>query len=248
MSETFSKRFWTMAEQKVVRELYATGGAKACRERLPQRSEGSIYQEAQKLGLRSATQQAPSRPYGTSEEIDRTIIECYRNRTERGEVNRLALRLGRPAWWVKKRAVHLGVSVALKKEPEWSRVEIELLERNAHKNEQVIRKIFANHGFNRTATAIVVKRKRLQCDTTDIEHYTARQLASEFGVDASTVCSWIERGWLKAKRRGTERTEAQGDHWWIKRKHVRDFVAENAGVVDIRKVDKVWFVDLLVNP
>ena len=35
--------------------------------------------------------------------------------------------------------------------------------------------------------------------------------------------------------------------WWIKRKHVRDFVAESIGIIDIRKVDKVWFVDLLVN-
>lgn len=71
-------------------------------------------------------------------------------------------------------------------------------------------------------------------------------MASEFGVDIKVVTRWIDQGWLVAGRRGTKRVESQGgDQWWIKRKHVRDFVIESIGIIDIRKVDKVWFVDLL---
>jgi hypothetical protein len=248
-NEKISRRSWTLPEQKVVREHYATGGARACRALLPHRSEGAIHQQAIKIGIRSARQQRPSRPWPVDAEMDRHIVECYRNHPERGAVNRLAARLGRPVWWVKKRAVVLGVTIRLTKEPAWSAAEIELLRKHAHKTPEVIRRTFTKHGFRRTPTAITVKRCRLQLDTIDYDHYTARQLAAEFGVDPTTVSAWIERGWLKATRRGTARTEAQGgDHWWIKRKDVRGFIAENAGVIDLRKVDKVWFIDLLVSP
>jgi hypothetical protein len=247
--ETFFRRFWTLPEQRVVREHYATGGAKACRALLPHRSEFSIRQQATALGIRSAKQRPPSRPYPVDAEMDRHIVECYRNHPERGAVNRLAARLGRPAWWVKKRAVVLGVTVPLKKEPAWSPAEEELLEKNAHKSPETIRRLFVKHGYRRTSAAIVIRRKRLRLDTIDYDHYTGRQLAGEFGVDPTTVSSWIKRGWLRATRRGTARTEAQGDdHWWIKRKDVRKFVAENAAVIDLRKVDKLWFIDLLVSP
>lgn len=69
------------------------------------------------------------------------------------------------------------------------------------------------------------------------------------GVDAKVVTGWITKGWLKAQRRGTDRTEAQGgDQWWIHRRDVRTFIIQNAAAVDLRKiVDKEWFVDLLAN-
>ncbi|KKK66329.1 hypothetical protein LCGC14_2965200 [marine sediment metagenome] len=54
------------------------------------------------------------------------------------------------------------------------------------------------------------------------------------------------KGWLKVDRRGTERTPVQGgDMWWIRYAEVRRFVVDNAVAVDIRKVDKFWFIDLL---
>jgi hypothetical protein len=241
--------YWTMAEIKIVREHYPIGGVNACRAHLPDRTEGAIHQQARGLGLWAPKGKKPAQPYATSPEIDRAIIECYQTRTERGAIKALAAKLLRPFWWVKKRAIALGIAQPATREPDWSAAEIELLRAHAHKNEHVIRRLFARHGFKRTATAIVVKRKRLQCDSTDPDHYTARQLSLEFGVDSSTITKWIERGLLKAKRRGTERTAVQGgDMWWIKRRDVRDFVADNAGAVDLRKVNKVWFIDLLVHP
>jgi hypothetical protein len=246
------KYHWTNKEVAVVKEHYASGGTKVCLPLLPGRSKGSISQQARKLGLMYGDNvPRPRQKWVSSDEIDRRIVECYRMRTEKAAVKRLAVSLGRPYWWVKKRASLLGVAQPVltdNKEPEWSAAEMELLESNACKTPDVIARIFRVHGFKRTATAIVVKRKRLRCDTVDIDHYTATQLAGEFGVDIKVVTRWIERGWLKAGRRGTERKAGQGgDMWWIKRRAVRDFVVESIGIIDIRKVDKVWLVDLLAN-
>lgn len=46
-------RYWTTAELSVLREFYPIGGYKACKERLPHRSQTSIHQQAAKLGIRS---------------------------------------------------------------------------------------------------------------------------------------------------------------------------------------------------
>jgi hypothetical protein len=57
---------------------------------------------------------------------------------------------------------------------------------------------------------------------------------------------WIESGDLKAIRRETARTELQGgDIWFIEKTAVKAFIIQNIGIVDIRKVDKFWFVEML---
>lgn len=244
--------FWTNKEIAVIAEHYPAGGVAACAPLLPRRTKGGIYQQARKMGLMFGDNTPqPRKTWQTTEDIDRRIIECYRNKPEKGAVKELAKMLSRPYWWVKKRGSALGVAqAALKdnKEPEWSAFEVEMLKKHSSKTPDVIARIFRSHGFKRTATSIVVKRKRLKCDTVDIDHYTATQLAGEFGVDAKVVTRWIEQGWLKATRRGTDRTDKQGgDMWWIKRKDVRGFIIKSIGIIDIRKVDKIWLVDLLAN-
>jgi len=56
------------------------------------------------------------------------------------------------------------------------------------------------------------------------------------------VLRWIEKGLLKASKKGTKR---ENDEWHIEDRHIRQFIVENVGIIDIRKVDKVWFVELL---
>jgi hypothetical protein len=106
--------------------------------------------------------------------------------------------------------------------------------------------VWAYTPFVRTETAIAVRLKRIGASTEDPDHYTARGLAALFGVDTKVVTGWIEKGWLIAQRRGTARTDQQGgDQWWIHRDQVRRFVTESVAVIDVRKLDKVWFVELL---
>jgi hypothetical protein len=53
---------------------------------------------------------------------------------------------------------------------------------------------------------------------------------------------------LKAKFRGTARTEQQnGDIYLIREKDVRRFILERPTDIDLRKVDQLWFLDLITN-
>lgn len=244
-----TRKEWTNREEKVLREHFPAGGVPACLPLLPGRTESSIYQHAAKLRLKSQKQTRERQRWITNEYIDAAIRHVYQSdKLHTGVVTKLAKTLGRPTWWVKKRATALGLSTPRFKEPPWTPAEIELLEANAHKHPDRIRLIFKRRGFTRSTTAIVVKMKRLECDRTDHDHFTASALSKLFGVDAKVVTGWIAKGWLKAKRRGTDRVEVQGgDMWWIHRRDVRAFVIDNVAAVDIRKVDKFWFVDLLAD-
>lgn len=245
---TGARRFWTGREERLLREHFPAGGLAACLPHLVGRSAGSIYQRANALGLVSpAAKKTPrGERWATSDGIDAIIRRGYAADTHKGAVADLARRLGRPRWWVSKRAVKLGLVPPRRKEPVWSAVELDLIDRHAHKDPATIRAILRKRGFTRTATAIVVKLKREGADRADPDHLTATGLATVMGVDAKVVTRWIDKGWLRAARRGTGRVSVQGgDQWWIHRRDVARFVVGNAAAVDIRKVDKDWFIDLL---
>ena len=53
---------------------------------------------------------------------------------------------------------------------------------------------------------------------------------------------------LKAKFRGTARGPQQnGDSYLIQEKDVRRFILEHPTEIDLRKVDQLWFIDLITN-
>jgi len=58
----------------------------------------------------------------------------------------------------------------------------------------------------------------------------------------------IKSGHLKARFRGTARGEQQnGDSYLIQEKDVRYFTLEHPTDIDLRKVDQLWFLDLITN-
>lgn len=76
--------------------------------------------------------------------------------------------------------------------------------------------------------------------------YSSRALARVLGVDDHFVTRCIERGDLRAEKRGTERTPQQGgDAYWIKTKHVREFLIGNVSILSLGRMDKRWLVDVL---
>jgi hypothetical protein len=80
----------------------------------------------------------------------------------------------------------------------------------------------------------------------NLDGYSACSLASAFGVDVHKVCRWIQRGLLQAKPRGTARTDKQGgDTWWIPMAAVRHFVMRAPEEIDLARVEKFWFLDLV---
>jgi hypothetical protein len=177
--------------------------------------------------------------------MDAAIIKTYRENSGNGEINALADKLGLPRWKVSRRALYLGVVEPKHKEPPWSQAEIRILTKWARLTPERIYLKLKACGYQRTYTAIVLKRKRLRL-LSNLDGYTATSLKDAFGVDATTVLRWIRKGFLKAEKRGTKRVEVQGgDMWWIKEKDIRAFLIESINIVDIRKIDKYWLVDIL---
>ncbi|PKP99092.1 MAG: hypothetical protein CVT74_08895 [Alphaproteobacteria bacterium HGW-Alphaproteobacteria-13] len=245
------RRFWTNREEKLLREHYPQGGVEPCLAHLPGRSAAAIYSHAAALALQApATQKHDFRRqrWTSSDQIDAVIRRAYQRVPARGDIASLAFTVGRPRWWVTKRATQLGLVTPRFKEPAWTNAEREIVQRNFHRPPKIIRGMLKRAGYQRTETAIIVMGKRLGATRYDPLHLTATGLASLMGIDAKTVTGWIGRGLLKASRRGTGRTSAQGgDQFWIRVRDVRAFIIDNAAVVDLRKVDKFWFIDLVAH-
>jgi len=190
--------------------------------------------------------------YTITPETDEQIRRAYQNEVGMGScsngdapVRALAERLNLPRWKVTRQAITLGLVAKQKKEPDWSERELGILERSAHRSPRAIQSRLKRVGMHRSETAIILKRKRMRF-LQSLNGQSATSLAECFGVDAKTVRRWILNGHLKAKKRGTERTEKQGgDMWRIKEKDVRRFLVEHVCEIDFRKLDKYWLVDIL---
>jgi hypothetical protein len=183
-----------------------------------------------------------------TDRIDQLIREIYLNHRDantRPGIRLLSKKVGVPHWALKKRARELGL--ARTKELSWSERELEILARNAWMSDERIRLKLKVAGYARTVTGIHLKLKRMRFKH-DGSFYSANGLAQALGIDSHAVTRWIKSGRLKAKLRGTARTEQQnGDIYLIHEKDVRRFILEHPTDIDLRKVDQLWFLDLITN-
>ncbi len=195
-------------------------------------------------GLRG--QAKTPRKYTVSPEAHEAIKRLYQQAPEeRGAVANLAKRLRLPRWKVSRYAISQGWIAVEKKGPVWSQEETEALQRLARYCPEVVSRKMKEKGYNRSSTACVLKMRRMKMNQ-NLKGQSSRSLAECFGVDDHWVTNRIKRGALKAKKRGTARTEAQGgDMWYIKDKDIREFILENVHEIDLRKVDKYWYTDIV---
>ena len=188
------------------------------------------------------------RKYVFTDQIDCLIRDSYHNRqNERTRLNvrALAKKVGMPHWALKKRARELGL--ARTKELPWNEAELAILSRYAWMSDERIRLKLKSAGYARTVTAIHLKLKRMRFKH-DGSFYSAYSLAQALGIDPHAVTRWIKSGHLKAKFRGTARGPQQnGDSYLIQEKDVRRFILEHPTDIDLRKVDQLWFLDLITN-
>lgn len=178
---------------------------------------------------------SPAKKYFFGEEEDRLIRERYDSRTE--TIDELATLLRVPRWAVRRRAQQLGVARC--KEPRWTPQEEEYLEANLPR----LSVLALAKTLRRSPTAVALKAKRLGLRKGD-SGYTLRSLALGFGVDDHTVGRWIRAGMLEAARRNTQR---ERDMYLISEKAVREFIRRHPLEFDLRKVDQLWFIDLLTD-
>jgi hypothetical protein len=184
------------------------------------------------------------RRYVFTNQIDQLIREIYfsrRDARKRPGIRLLSKKVGLPHWALKKRARELGL--ARTKELPWSERELEVLARYAWMSDERIRLKLKAAGYTRTVTGIHLKLKRMKFKH-DGSFYSANGLVQALGIDSHAVTRWIKSGHLKAKLRGTARTEQQnGDIYLIREKDVRCFILKHPTDIDLRKVDQLWFLD-----
>ncbi|RAI39090.1 hypothetical protein [Rhodoplanes roseus] len=245
-------RFWTEAELDVIREWYPKGGVVACAARLPQHHSGKagIYQRAAQLGLhapreRGGGEKSPIVPPSDIDDILRREYAAQDGR-RRGAIDAIADRLGLPRWWVTKRATKLGLTMAHKKEPPWTAAETALMSEVPLHDPEKAARIFREHGFARSPTAIVCRAKRLNLSRRFSEGLSAHQAAEILGFDSKTMGTYLIAGDCRATKRDDQRLPQQGgSRWVIAPADLRRFVLDHLDRIDLRKVDKVAFVGLI---
>ncbi|SRR6266704_1098453 len=176
--------------------------------------------------------------YFLSDSQRRILLERYDGRTE--TIDELMHYFpGYPRHVIRKWGRELGL--ARQKEPRWTEEDEAYLERNLHRKSLGD---IAKH-LGRTKTAVHLKAKRIGVNKTQ-EGYTMRGLCLGLGCDHHKVERWLDRGWIKGKRRQSERTEQQGgDMWLFTDSAIRDLVVNHPLEIDPRRCDWLWMVELL---
>lgn len=173
-----------------------------------------------------------------TETMDHMLRTMY-DSTVKDRPQEIADRLRVPRWAVNRRAALLGLSRP--KEKPWSEQEQSYLEGNFHR---VSVKAMARK-LGRSPTAVKLKAKRLGIRKY-AEGYTALSLAAALGVDPHWVLARIRSGKLRASHRHTDRTPQQGGvSWLITEAAFIEFLAGYPYEIDLRKVDTLWFMDLV---
>ncbi len=251
-----ARREWTTREVAIIDAEFPGGGINACLPLLPGRSAGAIYQKAAQEGLRKRNRAGgvtERQRYKATPQIDAAIAGAFSGeRTPTEAIRSLSRATGRPRAWLNRRARDLGLVVPRFKEPPWNEAEVELLRDLGPRHPDTIRRKLLAAGHRRTSTAIRLKQKQLRIlrGIDEDGSYSATALGEIMGVDRDTVRRWVERGWLAGARlRSFAAPEGRAPHgramWQFTRREVRDFIVENVAIVDLRKIDKFWLVDLL---
>jgi hypothetical protein len=248
------KRYWTEAEDAVIRKYYPIGGNAACLSHLDaHRTPSGVYQRARDLGLTAPKGMADYKgkmgrivaPPGFEDAL-RAFYENGDGR-KKGECDAFADGWKLPRWWVGKLAVKLGLVIPHKKEPSWTAAEDALMAKVPLHDPDKCARIFREHGFSRTPTALTVRAKRLNISRRYSATLSATAVARILGIDIKGVTREILAGDLAAVKRPTQRRPQQGgDPWSIERAELRRYIIEQLGRIDFRKVDKFAFVDILV--
>lgn len=172
--------------------------------------------------------------YFLSDAGRRLLLDTYDGRTE--TVDMLTKHLQVPRWCVRRWAVQLGLSQPRK--TAWTPEEERYLEANLH--HMSVGRIAKKLG----RTKVAVQRKAASLGISKLgEGYTIHSLADALGCARQTVTLWVERGWLKGKRRQTERPD--NDIWYFSDAAVRKFIMQHPHEVDPRRADWLWLVDVL---
>ena len=241
-----SEKWWGDDEIALLRKYYPKG-MRACLAHLPGRTQGGIQTKAHALRIKGPMGGGVKPRVQVPDDIDDRIRAGWAEFTgKKGEVAALANKLGLRRHWLTVRATKLQLVQPFHKEPPWTAAELTLLKKAPLHNLDKAAQVFRTHGFRRSPTAIAMKARKVGVSRRYTETLSATAAAKILGVDSKAITSCCIDGSLKATRRNTKRLNQQGgDAWSIERAEFKRYILDNLGRIDIRKVDKFAFADLL---
>lgn len=154
----------------------------------------------------------------------------------------ITLRFGRTRGYLRRRAEELNLPLRqVKRHSKWSEEEQRILERNAHLSCEAIQKRLVNEGYKRTISAI---RDRITLHNLrqGTPYFRQEELVQYLGVSAQKVRRWMQEGLIRCQRM---QTNSPTDPRLVHRNEVRRFVQRNPMAIDLRRVDQLWFLDIV---
>lgn len=196
---------------------------------------------------------AKEKKYVFTEEMDARLREIYAFRFGSKErpaglpgPKEYARSLDLPEFVMTRRAQELGLSFT--KEPAWTPAELKLLEQYGYRTPKNLRRLFKQHGFDRTETSIGLMRKRRAVHKAS-PYFSMNAVAVLFGVDGHLVKRWLTRGWLKFIMKGKPNDPKAetlcGDTHLIHKDWIFDFIAEHPDAFNLKNVDQLWFLHVV---
>ncbi len=183
--------------------------------------------------------------YFFTPEMDKEILYTYSINTDnKPRLINLAKKFNMPRWALYQRALKIGAVQSCYQKRPWEEEEIRILEKYARYEPLTIKKKLAKAGYQRSLASIVLKRKRMRL-LSNLEGVSACLCAEFLGVDLHWVLNHINTGSLKAE---VIRRDREGKaNYFIREKDLRTFIIHNPALIDLRKVEKYYFIELVAN-
>ncbi|MEK6323594.1 MAG: helix-turn-helix domain-containing protein [Acidobacteriota bacterium] len=189
----------------------------------------------------------PKQKWFFNERIDDEIRRIYLNGSRgrgRETLAGYAKRIQYPYSIVQLRAGKLEISSPYSARPVWSMKEDEILRRGAQHSYQTIWRRLRAAGFNRSL--IAVRRKVTNAGSKQhSDMMSGSETAQCFGVSDATVYRWIKKGLLKARLKDNAAIPSPQCHFLVHDNAIRDFVQRHPMEFDLRRVDQLWFLNLI---
>ena len=210
------------------------------------RTRSSVNSKRRDLHLEPKNPQA-RRKYQATETIDEAIRQAFGKKYDRLGCIRNAMRAtGWPDNAVSRRACELGLTHPRSDVP-WTDEEEQVLAEFAHQSIPSIQLHLKQRlGKHRTFSSISVKRTRMGL-LKNLHGMDLRHLSEALGFGQVMVRRWLDAGKIRAILRFPE-LQSVGRHiWFFPNEEIRRFILANIEVIDLARVEKFWFVDLIAN-
>lgn len=177
--------------------------------------------------------------------MDKELLYTYSiNTGSKPLLINLAAKFNMPRWALYQRALKIGAVQSSHQKKPWEDEEIRILEKYACYEPQTIRKRLEKARYQRSIASIVLKRKRMRL-LSNLGGMSACLCAEFLGVDLHWVLIHIRKGILKAE---ILRCDRQGKaNYYIREEDLRKFIINNPTLIDLRKVEKYYFIELVAN-